>query len=172
MPKITESVLAIFPACREFHESHPHSMRVRLFVVGSCRELSGKPKNRVYSYSCRSRFISGRCQFRQRNSAGQTVNKTTRTIVSTALAADSSVSQRVADHALQLLDSGETGPAPLGRVVRTSEASQRLGVTSKTLRLWALRGALVPVFGGQQKRRCGYTEESVRAILAGKGGQV
>lgn len=55
------------------------------------------------------------------------------------------------------------------------EKAQReagLGVTLKTLRLCALNGALVPVYGGQGKRRAGYTEQSVRTILAGKGGHV
>ncbi len=94
----------------------------------------------------------------------------TRNIVTAALAADSSIPSETAASALNLLDGGSH--APLGRVIRTGEACKLLGVTSKTLRLWALRGALVPVFGGQRKRRCGYTEGSVRAILAGKGGHV
>lgn len=94
---------------------------------------------------------------------------TTKTIIATALAADASVPPRLANHALKLLDGDDTDAVPLGRVVRTREACERFGVTSKTLRLWALQGMLVPVYGGQTKRRIGYTEASVRAILAGRG---
>lgn len=93
----------------------------------------------------------------------------TKTIVAAALAADASVPPRLAHNALKLLDGDDTDAVPLGRVVRTREACERFGVTSKTLRLWALQGMLVPVYGGQTKRRTGYTEASVRAILAGRG---
>ena len=97
------------------------------------------------------------------------MNQTTRTIIDAALAADASVPKKLAAQAIQLLDGNNDDTAPLGRVVRTHEACERFGVTSKTLRLWALQGMLVPVYGGQTKRRTGYTEASVRAILAGRG---
>ena len=92
--------------------------------------------------------------------------QSTRNIIRAALDADATVPETTTAKALCLLD-GTEQPPPLGRVIRTAEARRLLGVTSKTLRLWALRGALVPVFGGQTKRRTGYTEASVRAILAG-----
>ena len=56
----------------------------------------------------------------------------------------------------------------LGRVVRTPEAQKILGgVTTKTLRDWAARGRLVPVYGSNT-RRIGYTAESVRALIEGR----
>lgn len=97
----------------------------------------------------------------------------TRTIVRAALDADATVPAETTARALRLLD-GEDDRPSLGRVIRTHEARKLLGVTSKTMRLWSLRGALVPVYGGQTHRRTGYTEQSVRAILEGrrsKGGQ-
>lgn len=92
----------------------------------------------------------------------------TRTILSATLAADPTIPQSTANQVMGFLDHGKELRAPLDRVIRTAEAARLCGVTSKTLRLWALRGALVPVYGGQRKRRTGYTESSVRAILAGR----
>lgn len=54
-------------------------------------------------------------------------------------------------------------PKPLPRIVRTVEAARHLHVTTKTLREWSRRGALVPVYG-KNKLRIGYTEASVRAL--------
>ena len=98
------------------------------------------------------------------------MEKTTRAIIDAALAADRTVHRPDAERALRLLDGNESEAASLGRVVRIPEACSRLGVTSKTLRLWSAQGALVPVYGAQRRRRVGYTEASVRAVLAGKGG--
>jgi hypothetical protein len=95
------------------------------------------------------------------------MNATTRAAVSAILAADASIPKSDADRALAILDGQPSGPAPLGRVVRVPEACRLFGVTSKTLRLWMLGGRLVPVYGGQTRRKVGFTEESVRALLGG-----
>ena len=96
------------------------------------------------------------------------MQNSTRTALAAIIAADATIPKETAESALKLLDGGNDGPAPLGRVVRTAEACKLFGVTTKSLRLWALAGRLVPVYGGQNRRRVGYTEESVRAILAGR----
>ena len=94
----------------------------------------------------------------------------TKTALAAIIAADPSIPPGASTTALRLLEGRDSYTTPLGRVIRPSEASRLLGVTPRTLRLWALRGALVPVYGGQKKRRTGYTESSIRAILAGEGG--
>ena len=92
---------------------------------------------------------------------------TTRSIFTSALAADETISKATGERVLSILDGGDSGPPPLGRVIRTAEAARLCAVTPKTLRLWALAGRLVPVYGGQNRRRVGYTELSIRTVLSG-----
>ena len=91
-----------------------------------------------------------------------------------AAAANGTIDQTRLDAALAVMEGRAEAVAAkpnrdeLGRVVRTPEAQKILGgVTSKTLRVWAARGRLVPVYGAGA-RRIGYTADSVRAILAGR----
>jgi hypothetical protein len=83
---------------------------------------------------------------------------------------DASIGRARTDAAFAVLDgkaeavAADANRDELGRVVRTPEAQRVLGgVSSKTLRLWAARGQLVPVYGSS--RRIGYTAESVRALM-------
>ena len=93
------------------------------------------------------------------------MTKATRAIVLAALAADPSVSEKARTAALAALDGGAEAP---GRVIATREVRKIFcGVTSKTLRSWAKRGRLVPVFGSSGCR-IGYTERSVRELAAGR----
>ena len=98
------------------------------------------------------------------------MTKNTRTILAATFAADGTITQEQADAALKVLE-GRAGPVEVGAVVRTSEAARLLGgVTTKTLRLWAKRGRLVPVYGSNT-RRIGYTAASVRALIEGRAGR-
>ena len=98
------------------------------------------------------------------------MTKNTRTILAATFAADGTITQEQADAALKVLE-GRAGPVEVGAVVRTREAARLLGgVTSKTLRTWAARGRLVPVYGAEG-RRIGYTAESVRALVEGRAGK-
>ncbi len=107
----------------------------------------------------------------------------TKTALTAILAADGSIPAELAGFALKMLGTGgaitkEDADAVLKRlegredgierVVRTKEARRLFGVDVKTLRNWAQRGRLVPVYGGNAKFRIGYTAESVRALLAGR----
>lgn len=83
-----------------------------------------------------------------------------------ARAADSTISKADADAAKKRLAGVER--APVCRVIRTKEAIQLLGVGVKTLRTWSARGRLVPVYGGNENFRIGYTEDSVIGILRGR----
>jgi len=96
---------------------------------------------------------------------------TTKTALAALCAADDTISEERAKAALRLLDGDETA-RPFQRVIRTTEVARLFGVTTKTLREWAKAGALVSVYAGKNKLRTGYTEASVRALLAGqaKGG--
>ena len=80
-------------------------------------------------------------------------------------AADATITKADIDAAKKRLAGTERAPAP--RVIRTKEACRLLGVGVKTLRAWSARGRLVPVYGGNEDFRIGYTEDSVRAIVAG-----
>ncbi len=95
------------------------------------------------------------------------MQNSTKTAVSAILAADASITKETAQRALSILAGNEVS-RPVGRVLRTTEVAKLCGVTTKTLRLWAANGILVPVFGPGRKLRTGYTEESVRAIIEGR----
>lgn len=95
------------------------------------------------------------------------MNQTTKTAITAIIAADASIPKEAAQRALSIL-AGNEAPRPVGRVLRTTEVAKLCGVTTKTLRLWAANGILVPVFGPGRKLRTGYTEESVRAIIEGR----
>ena len=92
---------------------------------------------------------------------------TTKTALTAILAADASIPKEAAQRALSIL-AGNEAPRPVGRVLRTTEVAKLFNVTTKTLRLWAENGILVPVFGPGRKLRTGYTEESVRAVIEGR----
>lgn len=70
------------------------------------------------------------------------------------------------------VSAGTAAPAPLGRVVKADEVAERLGTTVQTVRAYARAGRLVKVYNGDAKGKyaLGYTEESVRALLAGTAG--
>lgn len=89
----------------------------------------------------------------------------TKTAIAAILAADASIPKETAAAALRLL-SGED-ERPLGRILRSTEAARLCGVTTKTLRNWCKAGVLVPVKMPGNKLKTGYTEASVRAVLAG-----
>ena len=91
---------------------------------------------------------------------------TTKTALAAIIAADATIPEETAKAALKLLD-GKPEEKPLGRILRTTEAARLCGVTTKTLREWAKAGALVSVYAGGNKLRTGYTEASVRALIAG-----
>ena len=91
----------------------------------------------------------------------------TKTAIRAICAADATIRQDNIKRALAVLD-GEETPRPIGRVIRTTDAARILGVTTKSLRRWALLGALVPVQLPGQKLRTGYTEASVRALAEAK----
>jgi hypothetical protein len=80
---------------------------------------------------------------------------------------DGTITKEQADAAIRAL-SGKTDPAPIGRLLKTTEAARLCGVTTKTLRAWTRAGLLVPVYGSGAKQRIGYTEASVRAFLEGR----
>lgn len=91
-----------------------------------------------------------------------------------ACSVDGTIGQARADAALAVLEgkaeviAADANRDELGRVVRTPEAQKILGgVTTKTLRDWAARGRLVPVYGSNT-RRIGYTAASVRALVEGR----
>ena len=91
----------------------------------------------------------------------------TRTALAAILAADGTITKAAALAALNLLDGKGNPAAEVGAVIRTKEAVRIFGgVTTKTLREWAARGRLVPVYGSKS-RRIGYTAESVRALIEG-----
>lgn len=99
----------------------------------------------------------------------QPMQAQTKTAVAAIIAADASIDKETAAAALRLL-SGEK-EKPIGRVMRTKEVARLFGVTTVTLRDWARNGVLVPVYGPGKKLRMGYTEESVRAVIAQRGGK-
>lgn len=94
------------------------------------------------------------------------MNANTRTALAAILAGDATITKEDAAAVLKRLDGTERAPAR--RVIRTKEACALLGVGVKTLRAWAARGRIVPVYGGNENFRIGYTEDSVRAILEGR----
>jgi hypothetical protein len=94
------------------------------------------------------------------------MNGTTETAINALLAADPTITKQQAADVRRILGGGEM-PRPIGRVLRTTEAARLLGVTTKTLRLWAKAGALESVYAGANKLRTGYTEASVRALAEG-----
>lgn len=100
------------------------------------------------------------------------MTKNTRTILAATFAADGTITQEQADAALKVLaGKGNAAGAVVDSVVRTKEAARLLGgVTTKTLRLWAKRGRLVPVYAAD-KCRIGYTAESVNALIEGRAGR-
>ena len=84
------------------------------------------------------------------------------------MAADTTITKEQADAAFRAL-SGKPDPAPVGRILKTTEAAKLCGgVTTKTLRAWTRAGLLVPVYGSGTKQRVGYTEASVRAFVEGR----
>ena len=89
------------------------------------------------------------------------MNTQTETATRALWAADSTIPRERAEAAIRLVKGEEAAPLP--RIVRTKEAARLLGVTTKTLRAWAARGALVPIYG-KNRLRIGYTEASVRAL--------
>ena len=107
----------------------------------------------------------------------------TKTALTAILAADATIRPELAGFTLKLLGMGgalspEDSAAILKRmqgkgdeierVVRTKEACRILGVGVKSLRNWAKRGRLVPVYGGNERFRIGYTADSVRALVEGR----
>ena len=99
------------------------------------------------------------------------MTKATETIIRAAISADGTITQEQADAALKVLAGKGNAGAVVDSVVRTKEAARLLGgVTTKTLRLWSRAGRLVPVYGSD-KRRIGYTAESVNALIEGRAGR-
>ncbi len=98
------------------------------------------------------------------------MKQTTKAIVQAALAADDSIRCECAEAALRLLASNkaEAAPADVGQVLKASDVAKRLCVTTRTVRDFARRGLLRPVFGGGRKR-LGFLAEDVRAFLATRG---
>ena len=94
--------------------------------------------------------------------------KPTETALRAMMAADATITKEQADAAFRAL-SGKPDPAPVGRILKTTEAAKLCGgVTTKTLRAWTRAGLLVPVYGSGTKQRVGYTEASVRAFVEGR----
>ncbi len=95
------------------------------------------------------------------------MQKPTETALRAMMAADATITKEQADAAFRAL-SGKPDPAPVGRILKTTEAARLCGVTTKTLRAWTRAGLLVPVYGSGTKQRVGYTEASVRAMVEGR----
>ncbi|MBR1836255.1 MAG: MerR family transcriptional regulator [Kiritimatiellae bacterium] len=99
------------------------------------------------------------------------MTKNTRTALTAILAGDATIPQEIAAEAMKVLDGRTNIAFETGRVVRTDETARLLGgVTTKTLREWAKRGRLSPVYGSEG-RRIGYTADSVRALIEGRAGK-
>ena len=100
------------------------------------------------------------------------MKETTKTAIAAILDADGTVANATLKAIRRLLN-GDEEREPMGRVIHPKEAASICGVTTKTIRDWTKNGGLVPVYGPNKKRVTGYTEESVRALVAGisaKGG--
>ena len=98
------------------------------------------------------------------------MKKATLTALAAILDLDNSIPKEKAEAVIRyLLDKdilAERGAVP--RSIRIREVQKLFGgVTSKTLHRWAAQGKLVPVYGSNS-RRIGYTEDSVRELLAGR----
>lgn len=61
-------------------------------------------------------------------------------------------------------------PAPLPRLVSAREVCRLAGVTPQTVRRYARRGILRRAIGSGMQRAHGYTFESVKSLLEGRGG--
>ncbi len=93
--------------------------------------------------------------------------KPTENILRATMAADGTITKEQTDGVFRILH-GTVNPAPVGRMLKTTEAARLCGVTTKTLRAWTRAGLLVPVYGSGTKQRIGYTEASVRALVEGR----
>lgn len=97
----------------------------------------------------------------------------TRTIVTAALAADSSVTQAMANAALRILEGktadGLTNQEPMDRVLTRQQVAEILHKNPRTVSVYARQGRIRRIIGGTLgKRASGYSEESVRAYLKGQ----
>lgn len=94
------------------------------------------------------------------------MKKVTKTIIEAAIAADDEIRCEVGNAALSMLAANKTDapPVDVGQVLKASEVGKRLGVTTRTVRVWSRAGLLRPVFGSGRKR-LGFLAEDVRAFM-------
>lgn len=96
------------------------------------------------------------------------MKSTTKQALAAILAADETVEAKLALEALALLERGGARPAD-DRALTEEQVSERLGVTGRSVRRLRAAGAIRPIYGTGDGRRCiGYSEESVRAYI-GRG---
>ena len=96
----------------------------------------------------------------------------TRNAVKAICAADPTLSAAMVDAALVTLQGKDVtvyvDPAPMDRVIPRKVAAQILGVTPRCISLYARRGLVRPIrLGAAGSRSIGYSEESIRKVLAG-----
>ena len=93
----------------------------------------------------------------------------TKTAIGAILATDPTITTEQRKKILSALDrDGETDATPRG--YRPREVARMLGVTPRTVRQYAKRGLLTPLYVGGAKERCSlYSSTSVKALLDGEG---
>ncbi len=95
----------------------------------------------------------------------------TRQMIGLILKNDSTVTQEVKNEILLFLDGKKTAGlvdnSPLDRVLSRREVAEIMGVTARTVSAYARRGLIRPLrYGADAKRATGFSEQSVRAMLA------
>lgn len=96
----------------------------------------------------------------------------TRDIIGAAMKADPTVTQEVREEVLHLLDgkanAGLIDHRPMDRALTRDEVCKLMGVRPRTVTYYARRGLIRPLrYGAKGVRAMGYSEQSVRAAMAG-----
>ena len=99
--------------------------------------------------------------------------KETRDAVAALLRLDPSITPETVKAGIAVLDGKATNAldaAPLDRVLSRAEVARLLGVTPRSVTSYARRGLIRPCrFGLGGKRSVGFSADSVRAAMAGRG---
>ena len=99
----------------------------------------------------------------------------TRAAVKAVCMADPSITGPQIDAALDALDgrtaAGIAVPLPVDRAISRRQAAEILGVRPHTISDYCRRGLIRPIrLGAQGKIACGYSLESIRALMEGRAG--
>lgn len=99
---------------------------------------------------------------------------TTRKIIKTAIQGDGTLSPREQEAIIEALrDKRESGEhLPIPRIITRGETARILGKSRARVSQLAKAGLLKKVYGIGKQKALGYTEESVRALTCGIGGNV